>query len=800
MKVTPLLAVFLILGPALFPAVAQTPVPSAQPVVPSGQEQALPAQAVSPLEALEKLRPTEDTLFAEAVALQDGKNPGQAISVFLDLLRFYPDGRFNEETLQRVAECYRALGRFPEALATLKLARQKYPEGAWLAPGYLLEGEMLLADQKWKEALDPLQKAAASKTPAVQRRALFLTVVARENLGQLAAAQPELEKLAALTQDNPQLNYARVRLAMVLEAGGKPREALALYLAAIKDASDLPGKAEASVRAGNLCYQQKNYKDAAAYFESIRKTEVPAFWRNLAHAGLLQSLFALGDYEGAVKLYNEVKPQFPDALRAQMVLLAAESCRLSGRDADAVALYEFIVREFPQDPVAEGAAWGRLLILAKLKDEKLLPATAVFISAYPKSSRLFSAKMMRADGTFEKKDYAAVAPMYGDLVKDPKFKDLDADQRAGVWFRLCQAAFNSKDYAKSVAAGEEFIKLSPKSPALPAVLWLSGQAQQELKQPDKALETWLNLTKNFPDFSQHELALWKSAALAGTLKRYDVMKSQLEGLLQKYPKTERQADAHYWLGICALELKKPEDGRAHWEKARALAPDLYFERSTQELLQLNLKKEDLGGVISELSQYDQWRTNHPNAPLPGVDVVEWVGYRLDQTKDQEKAVPYYRRVLALSKDAKQKQRVQWWLANLLSEEQDWQAALSEWKSYRANFPDEANRSVVLVPLAQAYIGEGDYDPARQLAEQILRQNPEGEFNARGRLLLGDIAFSQKKYDEAAKIYSAVALLMDDPVLTPVALKKSEMAYRQAGKTAQADQASLDLARRFPEKR
>jgi lipopolysaccharide biosynthesis regulator YciM len=144
--------------------------------------------------------------------------------------------------------------------------------------------------------------------------------------------------------------------------------------------------------------------------------------------------------------------------------------------------------------------------------------------------------------------------------------------------------------------------------------------------------------------------------------------------------------------------------------------------------------------------------------------------------------------------------VQWWLANLLSDEQDWQAALGEWKSYRANFPDEANRSIVMVPLAQAYIGENDFDPARQLAEQVLKQNPEGEFNARGRLLLGDIAFSQKKFDEAAKTYSAVALLMDDPVLTPIALKKSEVAYRQAGKTAQADQAALDLARRYPDKR
>jgi TolA-binding protein len=98
----------------------------------------------------------------------------------------------------------------------------------------------------------------------------------------------------------------------------------------------------------------------------------------------------------------------------------------------------------------------------------------------------------------------------------------------------------------------------------------------------------------------------------------------------------------------------------------------------------------------------------------------------------------------------------------------------------------------------AQIGAADFDAAKALAEQILRQNPEGEYNARGRLLLGEVEFGKHNYKEAAKLFSAVALLVQDPQLTPRALNRAEKAYRLAGEAKKADELLLRLKKEFPE--
>ncbi|MFH1066597.1 MAG: tetratricopeptide repeat protein, partial [bacterium] len=162
---------------------------------------------------LSSFQPSENELFAQATDSQKREDYSRALQLFTDLLRFYPQGTTAEETLHRMAECYRALGRFSEATETLKLNREKFPQGAWLDAGFLLEGEMLASDGKWKEALEPLERAANAKAEEVQQRALYLIVLARENLNELAQARPQLEKLAEAKKDYS--DFARVKLGAI---------------------------------------------------------------------------------------------------------------------------------------------------------------------------------------------------------------------------------------------------------------------------------------------------------------------------------------------------------------------------------------------------------------------------------------------------------------------------------------------------------------------------------------------------------------------------------------------------------
>ena len=89
------------------------------------------------------------------------------------------------------------------------------------------------------------------------------------------------------------------------------------------------------------------------------------------------------------------------------------------------------------------------------------------------------------------------------------------------------------------------------------------------------------------------------------------------------------------------------------------------------------------------------------------------------------------------------------------------------------------------------------DDAQKIAEEIMTLQPEGRVNAEARLLAGEVQLERGNFDDAGKAFKGVALLYDDPAITPRALDKAAVAYRQAGKAEEADRLSHELRERYP---
>lgn len=727
--------------------------------------------------SLADLQPSENELFVQAIEQQRQKKYALAIQYFTDLLRFYPQSASTEEILHRVAECYRALGRFDDARETLKLNREKFPHGKCLEAGWLLEGEMLAADRKWEGAVSALEHVSGSQNFVLRTRALYVMILCRENMGLLSQARPLIEKLQGISDENPYLDFARLKLG-TLESESNPDHALSLFKSVLSHTSDAALRAEAGVRAGNLTYARENCKKAIGFFETVRHTDSPDFWKKLAHLGLIQSNFAMKDYDAVIRIFNEVRPQFPDAARAQVFFLVAESYRLQKKIKEAIDQYDFILREFPNNSVAEPSAWARLLLLQGF--QKFIDETAAFLARFPKSERAPLVKLMRADVFFEKEQFSICAPMYAELSKDKTIQALDVSVLNGMNFRWGQSAFAVKDYETAAMLLKEFAEKNPKHELTPNALWFLAQSEQALHDVPAAREALRELLE-FSNFPQRETALWQAGMLAVGQKDCAAAVKLLLQLVESFPQTKWMGDAHYWWAFCLVEQKKDDEAISHWEKARAFNADAYTEQASLQLIRIFLEKKRLDDLINEVRRYDAWRAKHPKSPPIATDVIEWVAQELARSSTSAKAESYYRRTLVETKNAQQRQRAQLGLAMLLSKLKNYGGAIEEWQSYRANYPADAQKSAVLEPLAQAYIGAAEFDKANKLAEQILTQNPEGEYNARGRMLLGDIAFAQRNYTEAAKIYSAVALLIDHPVITPLAKSRAEEARKLAGK-------------------
>jgi TolA-binding protein len=103
----------------------------------------------------------------------------------------------------------------------------------------------------------------------------------------------------------------------------------------------------------------------------------------------------------------------------------------------------------------------------------------------------------------------------------------------------------------------------------------------------------------------------------------------------------------------------------------------------------------------------------------------------------------------------------------------------------------------LLALGAVKISAHKPDEAQKIAEEIMTLQPEGRVNAEARLLAGEVQLERGKFDDAGKAFKGVALLYDDPAITPRALDKASSSYRQAGKTEEADRLSHELHERYP---
>ncbi len=104
----------------------------------------------------------------------------------------------------------------------------------------------------------------------------------------------------------------------------------------------------------------------------------------------------------------------------------------------------------------------------------------------------------------------------------------------------------------------------------------------------------------------------------------------------------------------------------------------------------------------------------------------------------------------------------------------------------------------LLALGATKIAAHKPDEAQKIAEEIMTLQPEGRVNAEARLLAGDVQVERGRFEDAGKTFMGVALLYDDPTITPRALQKAAGAYEKAGKKSEADHATEELRAKYPE--
>jgi TolA-binding protein len=203
------------------------------------------------------------------------------------------------------------------------------------------------------------------------------------------------------------------------------------------------------------------------------------------------------------------------------------------------------------------------------------------------------------------------------------------------------------------------------------------------------------------------------------------------------------------------------------------------------------KKQETAKEVDDFIQKDPQRISMV------LDVCRWLGSEFYSENNFESAAKYFGLMTRNMEPAKVDKGI--WLnyAKSLNALKNYQDAVAAINHYLETATDPAERAQGFIVLSSAQLGTKDLDPATKSAEETLTLQPEGRLNAEGRMLLGDIESARGNYENAARSYMSVAVLYEDPEVTPRALQHAYEAFQKAGNEPQATKTLSELKTRFP---
>jgi TolA-binding protein len=711
-----------------------------------------------------------------------------AVPEYERFLGQYPGAPGRASAYFYLGQCYRALNRPPAARSAFQSVLDEHPDSEFAGPAAYGVGEILFNQREYAGAVALFNRSATkTKEPALALSARYFEARCLENLDRKDEAVNVYLQVIDAKGANPYREDARMAAGSILLNRGRKGDALRQFEALANETGKAPLKVEASVRAGLVAAdlaQAERGKDkamlekATTLLQRARTLPDAGRWRGIAEVGLLRLLYSIGQYGEAVAAYRKGQDQLPEDVRPEMMLLAANSERQLGRVKEADGIYNEIIARYPGREEAKDARYQRLINIYNSNPSALIAEVDNYLATNPGGERADQAKLLKAEAFYKQGNFTEAAPLYEQL----RASQLAPKLRAEAAYKLAWCYVQLKNAQGVVDAFGYFLKAFADNPQAPAALTHRALALQELKQYDAAIADLNTLITNFPQAREREAALQQKALLMGQQENTAGMTQAFQQLLKEYPKTAAAAQAQYYkTAVPALDA------------SRKLNKEQYYTPATVRIISTYYYQKNRPALVKEI---DGFLAADPNAQIP-TEVLQWLGLEFYNEKNYA-AADKYLSVLGRNENSSANPDFWFYLADAQTKLGKFADAEASYEQYLRTSGEPAAKVKALLALGATKIAAQKPDDAQRIAEEIMSLQPEGRVNAEARLLAGDVQMERGRFDEAGRAFMGVALLYDDPTITPRALQKAALAYEKAGKRAEADRAAEQLRTKYPE--
>lgn len=777
---------------------------SAQEVIPDAE----PIGDDKPLE----VNPEKDLFQIAEMMYQQAQNPAVksnpdeyqrtlllAAQRYSDFTTKFPKSEQTPLALYRMASCLMDAGKTTEAFQIYGVILQQYKGDIAAAAAYRLASEANKVSD-WSNA-ERFYMTAIRESSTPQ-----LKIDAQYRLGRVYAAQKNNTGAKAqfeAIRANPQApavfaNAARVALASCYSLDGKNEEAYMLYKELLSMPNlDAKTRGDALLQAGALAALLKKDGESKTYYEEIVKNPALANRSGEAKLGLMMSMLRAGDYDRIIAMYN-VEPEFADKVQeAGRKMVAAQAFEKKGDSEQARNLYLLVERFNPKTMMAMEAAFRRLQSHYQEKlpgfPERAKSFLSVYARLFPKHIWNETVRLMAAETLFATNPGEAAA-YYAAIDLDKLPKEMQAD----ILYKSAWAIGSAGNRNAAVVLLNKFIETYPNDSRAPEAIVKRGEMNLNMGKELESLADFNRVIAKWPKDQAASLAWQKMGQFYARKQDIPNMIKHYEGLINNFPKIMPAAlsEAQFMVGRGYFDKKEYDKAIPHLEEARTLNPEKYRDSVSQLLILTYYQLKD----ATHLKDAMEYLREKSPASMKGIPerIPAWLGMQASASGDFETADRYLS-IAASMEGLKNSKRIIWkTLAKARLALKRYEMAMSAVDMYLKEESQPYYKAEGLLCKAQIFYGMGKYNDAKKTAEEGLALGVEGPLLASLKIVLGDVAFALKEYDEAAKHYGTTAeLFVSDKELKPQAIYKAKAALEKMNRTAEAAHFQSILDKEFP---
>ncbi|MFV0338094.1 MAG: tetratricopeptide repeat protein [Chthoniobacterales bacterium] len=785
--------------PKAIPVAPAVPFPVESPQEPPTptpkQNQPLPTPEETPQETA-LATPAGSPLLQLADRYYSRKMYQQAIDQYQLFLRDTSYSATTEErqtALYRVGESYRHLELASPSRKAYEAVLDISNKGEIAGAAAYRLGEILMDQETNLSAAAQFELAAhEAASPEVRLSATFFAARTLEKSNEFQRALTYYqEAISSEISPNPYQTLALSAAARIAANLEKKDLAVSLYKQLAQNSDSPKSAAEALVLAAKILTEESKDAEARDLLTQAASKKVSP-WSSLATLALLEMDYQKKDFTKLTEVPDSTLASLPPESHARALLLKANALRELDKTQDALNLYQRLLNEFPNQPAAKEAQFQHVLCLYKLDSPDFEEVARNYLRntldlmGKENSKQREQAKLLLAEHLFKQKKYAEAADAYSNITS----AKLPAALRADTLYKQAWCLAQTNQPQKATIAFSEFIENFPDSPLMPKALAERALSHQKSNANAAAITDYQTVIDKYPDSPEREVAMLQQALLYGTMKQNQKMQDAFLALIKTYPDSAARAQAEFWIGWVYFENKEYKTAIEHLKEARKLNAEAYAARAGLRIILANYYLEDAEQTAAELT------TNNPGN-IPG-EVYLWLATQFLNEGNYAQAETFFAPLLDGSIKGPAIPELPLQMARAQLAQKKYTEAAAAATRFLENSRNPRDRARALVVISQANLGAAQLDEADKNVQEALLLQPEGAINAEARLLSGKIAFAHKNFQEAAKIFSTVGILYDDPKITPEALQLAIRSYENLGQASKAAETKADLARRYPQ--